>query len=81
MHRTCQLGSLQLLPPTQSLQGPKLVQMRLMQDLDSAVEETLLSPTNSDEGMAPVYGMNAKMPDRSIVGEFLTAYQDALLSA
>lgn len=52
-----------------------------LQDLDEAVKETLQSPSNSNEGMAPVYGMNAKMPDRSIVGEFLTAYQDALLSA
>lgn len=51
-----------------------------MQDLEQAVHECLQKPSQSDEGMAPVYGMNAKMPDRSLVGEFLSAYQDALLS-
>jgi len=32
-----------------------------------------------DEGMAPLYGMAAKVPDKRIVGEFLVAYQDLLL--
>ena len=50
------------------------------QDLEEVVNEVLANPDASDSGMAPVYGMNAKMPDRSIVGDFLTAYQDALLS-
>lgn len=51
-----------------------------LQDLEHGVEECLQSPSRSDEGMAPIYGMNAKMPDRSLVGDFLSAYQDALLS-
>ena len=55
-------------------------ELPLLQDLEEAVEEAHASSGGTDEGMAPVYGMNAKMPDRSIVGEFLTAYQDALLS-
>lgn len=29
--------------------------------------------------MAQLYGMAATIPDRRIVGSFLTAYQDALL--
>lgn len=33
----------------------------------------------SDQGMAPLYGMAAKVPDRRIVGNFLVAYQDILL--
>lgn len=32
-------------------------------------------------GSAPLYGMAAVVPDRRIVGEFLVAYQDALLEA
>ena len=32
-----------------------------------------------DEGMAPLYGMAAKVPDKRIVGNFLIAYQDMLL--
>ena len=51
-----------------------------MQDLEETVQEVLKDPSVSESGMAPIYGMNAKMPDRSVVGEFLTAYQDALLS-
>ncbi len=34
---------------------------------------------DDDEGRAPLYGMAAKVPDKRIVGEFLTAYQDLLL--
>lgn len=51
-----------------------------VQDLEETVQEVLDKPATSESGMAPIYGMNAKMPDRSLVGEFLTAYQDALLS-
>ena len=36
---------------------------------------------DDDEGMAPLYGMAAKVPDKRIIGEFLTAYQDLLLEA
>lgn len=36
-------------------------------------------PKAGGDGMAPLYGMAAAVPDRRMVGEFLTAYQDALL--
>lgn len=36
---------------------------------------------DDDDGMAPLYGMAAKVPDKRIIGEFLTAYQDLLLEA
>ena len=32
------------------------------------------------DGMAPVYGLASVSPDRGIIGEFLVAYQDVLLS-
>lgn len=44
------------------------------------MREVLEQPVEGDSGMAPIYGMNAKMPDRGAIGDFLTAYQDALLS-
>lgn len=37
------------------------------------------NPSAAGDGMAPLYGMAATVPDRRIVGQFLTAYQDALL--
>jgi len=53
----------------------------LLKDLEVAVKEALSCPDGSgSQGMAPVYGMNAQMPDRSVVGEFLSTYQDVLLS-
>jgi hypothetical protein len=30
--------------------------------------------------MAPVYGLASVSPDRNIIGDFLVAYQDVLLS-
>ena len=36
-------------------------------------------PSAGGEGTAPLYGMAAVVPDRRIVAQFLTAYQDALL--
>ena len=38
-------------------------------------------PKAGGDGMAPLYGMAAVVPDRRIVGQFLVAYQDALLEA
>ena len=57
----------------------KLAQ-QLVQDLKESIA-TLVSSENkdSDHGMAPLYGMAAKVPDRRIVGNFLIAYQDILL--
>lgn len=51
-----------------------------MQDLREATQEALKRPAADKDSMAPVYGMNAKMPDRHLVGEYLVCYQDALLS-
>ena len=51
-----------------------------MQDLKETVLEVLKEPSAPGSGMAPVYGMAAKMPDRGLIGEFLVQYQDALLS-
>lgn len=39
----------------------------------------LQDPSAGGEGSAPLYGMAAVVPDRRIVAQFLTAYQDALL--
>lgn len=39
----------------------------------------LKDPSAGGEGTAPLYGMAAVVPDRRIVAQFLTAYQDALL--
>ena len=32
-----------------------------------------------EEGMAPMYGMAERLPDRNIVGDVLVAYQEATL--
>lgn len=50
---------------------------QLVSDLKVAVEEAKLCEPG--DGLAPLYGMSAKVPDRRIVGNFLTAYQDILL--
>ena len=51
------------------------------QDLAEGMKELRSLPKGSDSGgMAPVYGMGAKSPDRGLIGEFLVAYQDVLLS-
>ena len=52
-----------------------------MQDIKEAAAELAANPKRSSGGgMAPVYGMGAKSPDRGLIGEFLVAYQDVLLS-
>lgn len=50
------------------------------QDLDACVKAVKEDPKGVKDGMAPLYGMAAVMPDRSIVGQFLVAYQDAMLT-
>ena len=51
------------------------------QDIREAAAELKVNPkASSSGGMAPVYGMGAKSPDRGLIGEFLVAYQDVLLS-
>ena len=50
------------------------------QDLRECVAEVAKGGGKVDGGMAPVYGMADVSPDRAIIGEFLVAYQDVLLS-
>ena len=50
---------------------------RFIEDLASAVEYVGAHPLDKGD-MAPVYGMAATMPDRSIVGELLQRYIDIL---
>lgn len=50
------------------------------QDLRECVAEVAKGEGKVDGGMAPVYGMANVSPDRAIIGEFLVAYQDVLLS-
>jgi sphinganine-1-phosphate aldolase len=52
----------------------------LMQDLAECVAAVKADPKCAKDGTAPLYGMAAAMPDRSIISHFLVAYQDAILS-
>ena len=51
----------------------------LLRDVEECVQGVLAHPEEGGEGMAPLYGMAATVPDRRIVGNFLIAYQDILL--
>ena len=55
----------------------------LLIDIKECVQEVLAkrkSNTGDDDGgLAPLYGQAAIIPDRRIVGRFLTAYQDMML--
>lgn len=54
----------------------------LLKDLKEAVEAVKKEPAGSGgEGMAPMYGMAATVPDRRIVANFLVAYQDIMLES
>ncbi|MBN2298106.1 MAG: aminotransferase class V-fold PLP-dependent enzyme [Deltaproteobacteria bacterium] len=55
----------------------KGVAKRFIKDLQSAVEHVKAHPDEKGS-MAPVYGMAATMPDRSIVGDMLKQYIDLL---
>ena len=48
-------------------------------DLRESVDEVREHPERFKDGMAPVYGMAATMPDRSLVSQLLTSYTEALL--
>lgn len=74
-----------------ALQGPPALHMcftaqhvasvdTLIKDLRECVGVLKRDPSAAPDGMAPFYGLAAKLPDRSMVGQFLEAYQDALLS-
>ena len=52
----------------------------LLRDLEECVAGVVAHPEKGDgDGMAPLYGMAATVPDRRIVGNFLVAFQDILL--
>lgn len=48
---------------------------RLLADLEASVADARARP-EADGGMAPVYGMAATLPDRSIVSDVLKTYMD-----
>ena len=52
----------------------------MLQDLQDCVEELQRDSAGVKDGMAPIYGLASVSPDRKIIGEFLVAYQDVLLS-
>lgn len=56
------------------------VQLAAAQDLRETVQELQSGGEEVKDGMAPVYGLASVSPDRNIIGEFLVAYQDVLLS-
>jgi len=74
-----------------ALQDPQAVHMcftpahseniarELARDLKDCVEQAKKKSPKDSDGLAPLYGMAAKVPDRRIVGDFLIAYQDILL--
>eukprot|EP00877_Chromochloris_zofingiensis_P001217 jgi/Chrzof1/11096/Cz05g23150.t1 len=54
----------------------------LLADIKACIEQMKANPTRGNqEGSAPLYGLAGVSPDRGLVGEFLVAYQDAMLAA
>lgn len=47
-----------------------------LKDLTLAVRTVKENPGSFEDGMAPIYGAAAKMPDRGLVGDLLLAYMD-----
>jgi len=50
---------------------------RFVRDLKQAVAETKAQP-DTEGGMAPIYGMAATLPVRSVVADLLKRYLDLL---
>jgi hypothetical protein len=50
---------------------------KFLNDLNSAVVYVRKNPDQKG-GMAPIYGMAAKMPVRGVVGDLLEKYMDVL---
>ncbi|KAH9308703.1 hypothetical protein KI387_036614, partial [Taxus chinensis] len=48
-----------------------------LKDLKAAVNSVLENPNAFEDGMAPIYGAAAKMPDRGTVQDLLIAYMDS----
>ena len=51
-----------------------------LQDLRDSVDMLKADPDCAKNGSAPMYGMANVMPDRGMIGQFLVAVQDALLT-
>ncbi|KAH7280349.1 hypothetical protein KP509_37G062900 [Ceratopteris richardii] len=49
---------------------------KFLEDLAVAVKTVKENPGDFEDGMAPIYGAAAKMPDRGLVKELLIAYMD-----
>jgi hypothetical protein len=50
-----------------------------LQDLCESVELVCREPTRFNSGLAPMYGVIASMPDRSLIEEFAHSYLDLVL--
>lgn len=48
-----------------------------LRDVRNGTTEIMKSPKAKSEGMAAIYGMAAKIPDKAILSEFVTGYLDA----
>ncbi|KAK9822584.1 hypothetical protein WJX74_007398 [Apatococcus lobatus] len=53
---------------------------QLLKDLQECTERVRKDPKCVKDGMAPMYGMAAVMPDRRMIGDFLTMYQEELMT-
>jgi sphinganine-1-phosphate aldolase len=72
------------------LQKPECIQVQVgvrsgfsaeqyIKDVADSVAEVLADPTKFKDGTAPLYGMAATMPDRSIVGDLMVGFMDRML--
>jgi sphinganine-1-phosphate aldolase len=52
----------------------------LVADLRSCIDALAANPAGVKDGSAPLYGLAGVSPDRGLVGEFLVAFQDAMLA-
>lgn len=50
---------------------------QFLQDLEASVATVRKDPSKFEDGMAPIYGAAAKMPDRGTVRDLLVAYMDS----
>eukprot|EP01104_Vermistella_antarctica_P020389 TRINITY_DN8701_c0_g1_i1.p1 TRINITY_DN8701_c0_g1~~TRINITY_DN8701_c0_g1_i1.p1 ORF type:complete len:531 (-),score=181.18 TRINITY_DN8701_c0_g1_i1:158-1750(-) len=49
-----------------------------LEDLAECTDHVRNHPEDYNDGLAPVYGMAAEMPDRSLIGEMMKGYMDVL---
>lgn len=50
---------------------------QFLEDLEAAANTVRKDPSKFEDGMAPIYGAAAKMPDRGTVRDLLVAYMDS----